>query len=299
MTAAAISPVTGCCYGVERVCRTWDLPRSTFYARQKVARASSPRQLARRGPAPKHSDAELLAFIRADLQRTPFIGEGHRKVWARLRVIDGVRVSRKRVLRVMRENHLLSPHRGRQGNEHQHDGTIITQAPNVMWGTDGARIETVDDGWVWVFTAVEHWNAEVVGWHVCKEGNRYAALEPLSQGIQKHFGSLGAGIARGLLVRADHGPQYISDHFINQVRFWGAAMSWAFISEPQTNGVAERFNRTLKEQAIHGRVFRSVEEVRAAVADFVALYNTEWLVEKLNFVSPVRAREEHALRNAA
>jgi len=299
MTAAAISPVTGRSYGVERVCRTWELPRSTFYARQAVAQAPTSRLLAKRGPTPKHSDEALLAFIRADLLRTPFIGEGHRKVWARLRVIDKVRVSRKRVLRVMRENHLLSPHRSRRGDGRLHDGKIITDAPNVMWGTDGARIETVDDGWVWVFTAVEHWNTEVVGWHVCKEGSRYAALEPLSQGIQKHFGSLVAGVARGLLVRADHGPQYISDHFINQLKFWGAAPSWAFISEPETNGVAERFNRTLKEQAIYGRVFRNVEEVRAAVGAFVALYNAEWLVEKLNFVSPARAREEHALRDAA
>jgi transposase InsO family protein len=299
MTAAAISTATGHSYGVERVCRILELPRSTFYAQQAVTQTSTPRLLAKRGPKPKYSDSELLDFIRADLERTPFIGEGHRKVWARLRVVDEVRVSRKRVLRVMRENHLLSPHRGRRSNERLHDGKIITDAPNVMWGTDGARIETVDDGWVWVFTAVEHWNAEVVGWHVCKEGNRYAALEPISQGIQKYFGSLVAGIARGLLVRADHGPQYISDHFINQIKFWGAAPSWAFISEPETNGVAERFNRTLKEQAIYGRVFNNVEEVRKAVGTFVALYNAEWLIEKLNFVSPLRARELCDLRNAA
>jgi transposase InsO family protein len=299
MTAAAISPTTGRTYGVERVCTTWEQPRSTFYARRAVARAMTPRLLAKRGPKPKCTDDELLAFIRADLLRTPFIGEGHRKVWARLRVLDKVRVSRKRVLRVMRENHLLSPHRSRQGNERLHDGEIITAAPNVMWGTDGARVETVEDGWVWIFTAVEHWNAEVVGWHVCKEGTRYAALEPISQGIQRYFGSLVAGVARGLLMRADHGPQYISDHFINQLKFWGVAPSWAFISEPQTNGVAERFNRTLKEQAIYGRVFKNVDEVRAAVGAFVARYNAEWLVEKLGFVSPLRARETTDLRNAA
>jgi putative transposase len=299
MTAAAISPTTGRTYGVERVCTTWEQPRSTFYARRAVARAMTPRPLAKRGPKPKYTDEELLAFIRADLLRTPFIGEGHRKVWARLRVLDKVRVSRKRVLRVMRENHLLSPHRSRKGNERLHDGEIITASPNVMWGTDGARVETVEDGWVWIFTAVEHWNAEVVGWHVCKEGTRYAALEPISQGIQRYFGSLVAGVARGLLMRADHGPQYISDHFINQLKFWGVAPSWAFISEPQTNGVAERFNRTLKEQAIYGRVFKNVDEVRAAVGAFVARYNAEWLVEKLGFVSPLRAREMNGLRSAA
>ena len=37
------------------------------------------------------------------------------------------------------------------------------------------------------------------------------------------------------------------------------------MAEPQTNGVAERFNRTLKEQAIYGRVFGNLEEVREAV----------------------------------
>jgi hypothetical protein len=38
------------------------------------------------------------------------------------------------------------------------------------------------------------------------------------------------------------------------------------------NGVAERFFKTLKEQIIHGRVYRTVAELRA-VAAFVDLYN--------------------------
>ena len=86
---------------------------------------------------PRQSDAQLLAVIRADLARSPFHGEGHRKVHARLRILDGIRVARTRVLRVMRTHGLLSPHRGRQGAAKTHDGRVITQAPNVMWGTDG------------------------------------------------------------------------------------------------------------------------------------------------------------------
>ena len=57
---------------------------------------------ARRGPPPRQSDAQLLAAIRTDLARSPFHGEGHRKVHARLRILDGIRVARTRVLRVMR-----------------------------------------------------------------------------------------------------------------------------------------------------------------------------------------------------
>ena len=110
------SATTGRRYGLERVCRTWERSRSAFYARrarvQRSASADSPR---RRGPTPALSDAQLLAAIHSDLARSPFQGEGHRKVHARLRILDGIRVSRTRVLRVMRAQGLLSPHRGRQG----------------------------------------------------------------------------------------------------------------------------------------------------------------------------------------
>ena len=76
----------------------------------------------KRGPVPAISDADLLAAIRHDLERSPFTGEGHRKVWARLRSWTRIRVSRKRVLRLMRENGLLSPHRPRPPTEEPHDG---------------------------------------------------------------------------------------------------------------------------------------------------------------------------------
>ena len=62
------------------------------------------------------------------------------------------------------------------------------------------------------------------------------------------------------------------------------------MSQPETNGVAERFNRTLKEQAIYGRTFRNAEEVRAAVARFIERYNAEWRVEKNGYRSPNEAR---------
>ena len=112
-----------------------------------------------------------------------------------------------------------------------------------------------------------------VGWHVCKVGNRFAALEPIAQGLGRLYGSVEADVARGLALRMDHGSQYLSDHFLNQLRYWGIHPSFAFVEEPETNGVVERWNRTLKEQAVYGRVFRNLAEVRAAVAAFVERYN--------------------------
>jgi len=294
--SSATSPSSQRTYGVARVCRVFGVPRSTFYAHQRPEPVGPANK---RGPRTTISDAELLSLIREDLATTLFKGEGYRKVWARLRVQKAVHVGSKRVLRLMRDNHLLSPHRGRQGGPEAHDGKIITDAPNVMWGTDGTRILTADEGWVWLFTAVEHWSAECVGWHVCKKGDRYAALEPIAMALENVFGSTAASVARGLSLRMDHGTQYLSDHFDKQIRFWGIEPSFAFVEEPETNGVAERFNRTLKEQAVHGRVFRNLEEVRAAIADFVERYNEHWLVEKMGFASPRQARADYEMRLAA
>jgi len=293
-----VSPATGKAYGLKRVCAVLDVSRSTVYARRKVTTVPQP-AAARRGPKPRVSDEALLEAIRADLAASPFTGEGHRKVWARLKFGQGFRVSRKRVLRLMREHNLLSPYRRPQGSPNDHDGTIGTQAPNVMWGVDGARVFTIEDGYGWIFVAVEHWNAECMGVHVCKKGNRMAALEPVAQGVLAQFGSIACGAARGLALRMDHGTQYLSDHFQNQIKAWGIAPSFAFLREPETNGVAERFIRTLKEQAIYGRIFKNLEEMRDAVEDFVERYNQQWRVEKNGFRTPQEMRALNSLPEAA
>jgi transposase InsO family protein len=289
--AQATSPASDQRYGIRRVCQAWGVPRSSFYAAQQPSPDNpvvpAP---ARRGPKPAIPDGALLAAIKRDLARSPWTGEGHRKVWARLRVRDRIRVSRKRLLRVMREHALLSPNRARQRTETAHDRHIITAAPNIMWATDATQITTVQDGKVWLFGVAEHWNAELLGWHVTKFGSRFEATQALSMAVRQQFGHLCAGAARGLALRHDHGSNFMADHFQKQARFWGIAPSYAFVAEPETNGVIERLFRTLKEQAIHGRVFQTIDEVRNAVRAFAERYNAEWLIEKNDHRSPFDMR---------
>src|SRR4051794_16484028 len=142
-------------------------------------------------------------------------------------------------------------------------------APGVMWGTDAAVIPTVEDGNITLFVVVEHWNAEALGWHVAEKADRFAAAQALDLAIHTACGAVRADAARGLLLRHDHGSAFMSDHFQNQITFLGMTPSFAFVREPETNGVAERFIRTLKEQVVWGRIFRNAEEVRAAVRAFV------------------------------
>jgi putative transposase len=281
----AISPSTGKPYGLKRVCKVWEVARSSFYSKRK-------KSLSKRGPRPQIRDNKLLNMIQDDLKRSPFKGEGHRKVHSRLKR-KGIKVGRNRVLNVMRINKLLSPNRSSYRIPNPHDGKIITDAPNIMWGSDGTKVATVEDGWVWVFTVAEHWNTECLGWHVCKVGDRFAALEPILQAVKKIYGRLDKGIARGLRLRIDNGSQYTSDYFLQQIAYFGIEDSFGLVRQPETNGVAERFHRTLKEQAIEGRSFKNTEEVREAVKQFVKIYNEQWLVAKLQYQSPEEARQNY------
>lgn len=290
--AAAASPATGRAYGVARVCRVWGVARSSFYAACSAPPCGPARPARRRGPKPALGDAALLAAIRRDLARSPWHGEGHRKVWARLRVLDGIRVSRKRVLRIMREHGLLSPHRSRPRPAKVHDRRIVTAAPNVMWGADAAQIPTVEDGNVSLFIVAEHWNGEGLGWHAAKRGDRYAAAEALALAVERVFGGLAGDAARGVRLRHDHGSPFMSEHFQNQLRFLGMTPSFAFVEEPETNGVAERLIRTLKEQVVYGRIYRNLGEVREAVRVFFERYNEDWIMEKNGYRSPAQTRRD-------
>src|SRR4051794_15933606 len=100
-----LSPVTGKSYGLALVCRVWRLARSGVYRHQSVPPARQ-----RRGPLGAMSDDALTTGIQDVLAASPFHGEGHRKVWARLRYA-GTRTSMRRVLRLMRQNNLLAPRR--------------------------------------------------------------------------------------------------------------------------------------------------------------------------------------------
>lgn len=285
----AQSPSTGRNYGRARVLAAWGQPRSTFYTRRQRARHPTPLQ--RRGPKTTHTDAELLEQIRAILAASPFHGEGHRKIWARLR-LQGVRTSKPRVLRLMRENELLAPQRQLAPVEEKlHAGSIVTSQPNQMWGTDATTTVTLAEGQVTVFAAIDHCTAECVGIHAVKRATRFEALEPLRQGVREQFGAFSPQAAAGVQIRHDHGSQYMSDDFQKELRFLGMESSPAFVREPECNGCIERFFRTLKEQLLWVRHFQDLEELQAALREFRDRYNREWLIERLSFQSPRQARE--------
>ena len=224
-----LSPSRARCYGKARVARVWKMSRASVY---RSLKETPPNTIGRPGPVGACSDAELAEHIRQHIAASRLHGEGYRKLWARLR-FAGVRTSPRRVRRVMRENGLLAPHRVGRTETRPHDGTIITDKVNEMWGTDMTQTITIREGRANVFVAVEHANSEVVGIHASRSANRFEALEPVRQGVHRCFGAIAPGVARGLKLRHDHGSNYMSGDFQDEIECLGIEASPSFVREPE------------------------------------------------------------------
>ena len=284
------SKATGKSYPARMVLQIAGLSSAAWYG---ASRGKTTKQ--RPGPKPAISDEELLLAIREDLAASSFHSEGHKKVRARLRR-RGIRAGRKRYLRLMKANNLLAPVRPKcNGSSRPHDGKIVTEYPNRMWGTDGKQFWTRQNGLCWFFGVIDHCSDEILGWHASIIGDRFAALEPVHQAIVKEFGALDKGIVidTGLFLRSDHGSQYYSRDFQAELKYLGLVHSPAFVRSPECNGIIERFYRTLQEQVFDIYCFDSIDEARQVIAKFIADYNRCWLIERLGYRSPLEFRAQH------
>lgn len=283
-------------YGVTLVCKAWEIPRSTFYDARERRQQGHVRS--KPGPKPELGDDQLATEIQKLLTETEhrygIRGEGYRKLHARLRHA-GHRVAKDRVLRVMREHDLLSPTRvGRARGPRVHDGTVVTDQPDVMWGTDATSITTLLEGNATIFFVVDHCTGECLGIHAASRGTRFEALEPIRQAVRHSFGDVAKDIASGLLLRHDNGSQFISRVFQKELSFLGIGSSPSFVRSPEGNGVAERFVRTLKEQFLWLQYFSTVEELRTGLVEFAERYNTSWLRARHDYLTPSQVRAKLA-----
>ena len=280
-----VSPSTARTYGIERVARLWGVSRATVYRHRRPDRGERRKP----GPVGAMRDDALVEAIRRLLEDSPFHGEGYRKLWARLR-FAGIRTRRRRVLRLAREHGLLAHQRpGRRHGPKAHDGTITTDRVDLMWGTDLTSVMT-GEGQAAVFVTVDHCSAECLGIHASRGAGRFEALEPVKQAVRRCRCAFARGVAAGIRLRHDHGSQYVSHDFQAEVRFLGLESSPAFVREPEGNGCAERFIRTLKENLLWVRRFETVEELRLALQRFRQTYNRTWIVERHGYRTPAQVR---------
>ena len=254
-----ISPVTGKPYGLAAVCRVWQLARSGVY-RHRLSSAY----------------ARSMARASQSLGAIALCGDPH---------VDAPDIA------VDAQNNLLAPTRvGSPRGPRNHDGTIIPDTVDAMWGTDLTTTIT-GEGQAAVFVAVDHCSAECTGIRPIHGPLGSRPWSPSARGVQQHFGGF-AKRSPAVWPCDMTMDRNTCRHFQTETAFLGIESSPAFVRAPEGNGCAERFIRTLKENLLWVRTFETIEELRQALLAFRETYNTTWLIERHGFLTPAQFRQK-------
>ncbi len=269
-------------YKITKVLKIVELSKGSWYDKRenKGIRQS-------RGPKPKYSDEGVLEAIKKYLESPKFYNEGYKKLKKRLGRI-GIKVGKERLRRIMGESGLLldGPNRERK-SPYEHDGTIITDKPNEMWATDVKEFMT-PIGKTYFMGVIDHCHNKIVGHYVSLRECAQDALEALRIAITNEKGEVSKDICKSdnLSIRVDNGGQYDSKLFREEAKFVGIKLSYTMVRSPQSNGVIERFHRTLKEQ-IDLSSIKNINDAKEIIATFIESYNKDWFIHRLKLDSPL------------
>jgi putative transposase len=264
---------------VSLLCSVLGVSRAGYYAWKD--RPASPR--ARR-------DAELLALIR-EIHDESEGSYGWPRVHAELRR-RGVRVSRKRVARLMRQAGLSGMIHRRKGKTTIRLPGVATapdlvrrdfgpKAPNRLWVADLTEIATWE-GKLYLAVVVDCFSRRCVGWAMAEHMRAELVVEALEMAIwQRHPDA-------GLVHHSDRGGQYVSLIFGHTARDAGIAVSMGAKGCALDNAVCEAFFATLKKELTRRRAWPTRRELQTAVFAWIeGWYNRRRLHSTLGYLSPV------------
>jgi putative transposase len=261
------------------MCRVLGVSVSGFYAWK--TRPESERAKA---------DARLAVEVAASHKRSR--GRyGSPRVHADLRA-RGVRVGRKRVERLMRDQGLAARRKRRFRNttDSAHRQPIApnvlerdfeTSAPNEVWVTDVTYVWT-HEGWLYLAAILDLYARRVVGWATSESNDTKLALSALAMASARRKPP------RGLVHHSDRGSPYASDDYRRALAHLGIVASMSRKGDCWDNAVAESFFATLKVELIHDADYETHAAATSSIRDYIeSFYNRERRHSHLGYVSPV------------
>jgi putative transposase len=243
------------------------------------------------------SDAWLLERIRQIHQSNRGV-YGAPRVHAELRLAHGIRVSRKRVERLMRAaglSGLVPKRRGRTTirvpGVRVADDLVQRQfrpaRPNVLWVADITYLRTWE-GWLYLCAVQDAFSRRVVGWSMADHMRSDLVVDALQMAIARRQPEA------GLIHHSDQGSQFVSLAFGQAAAKAGIARSMGSRGDCWDNAVAESFFATLKKELIHRRSWPTRKELRQEVFDYIEIfYNATRRHSTLGMLSPARYEEEN------
>jgi putative transposase len=270
---------------VRMVCEAFGISRQAYHA----ALRPEAERCAPRGESPRSglSTVQLLERIRAVVAR--YVAWGVRKVWAYLRHVEKVVVSRRRVWQVMKAHGLVLPASGPERRENAPRGRVVVPESNRRWATDLTTQATTRDGVVAIVPVIDCGDRVVLAIELTKSQASPAVLRPVERALEDLFGTP-RGVPDGLELRSDHGPQYTGADAEALCERWGVVHTFAPVARPTGNAVVERLIQTLKVELLWTRDWESIEELREAIAQWAVRYNTERPHQSLGWRTPAEQR---------
>lgn len=265
-------------FPIRFMCRELGVSPSGFYASQE--RPESTRTV---------QDRELMGPIREAFQ------EGRRRYGSprvhKALVLDGERVGRHRVARLMRENgiHVTVKRRFVRTTDSKHSDPIAPNvldrkfkvaAPNTAWVTDITYIPT-GEGWLYLAVMLDLYSRRVVGWAMDDNMERGLVLSMLNMAVK------GRKPPRHVTHHSDRGSVYASGDYRRALAAHGITCSMSRTGNCWDNAVAESFFATLKKEFVNDEKFETRGEAKGKIFEWIEVfYNRKRLHSTLGYQSP-------------
>jgi transposase InsO family protein len=278
-------------FEVRRMCRVLGMSPSRYYAWERKQQSERARQ-----------ETELLVSIRGVFAK--FRGRyGAPRVHDQL-TRAGIRVSRKRVARLMREAGLRAKGRRKYKatTDSNHGQSVApnllqrdfhTERPDAVWVSDITYIWT-RQGWLYLAVILDLYSRKVVGWSLADRMTASLVCNALSAAVRLRRPK------PGLIFHSDRGSQYASHAF--RRRLWRHRMhqSMSRKGDCWDNAVAESFFATLKKELIRDRAIDTRVTARAEVFEYIEVfYNRQRAHSLLDYETPDAFEDCFEKKNAA
>jgi putative transposase len=266
---------------VSVACQLLGVSRSGYHA--WATRAPSDRAL---------SDAWLTERIK-EIWKANREVYGAPRIHAELRMAHGIKVSRKRIERLMREagiSGLVEKKRGRttirvpgvRVADDLVERRFRPAGPNVLWLADITYLRTWE-GWLYLAAVQDAFSRRIVGWSMADHMRAELVVDALEMALARRRPS------PGLVHHSDQGSQYVSLGFGQKARDAGIAVSMGSRGDAYDNAVAESFFATLKKELVHRRSWPTRRELVSEVFEYIeAFYNPTRRHSTLGFLSPAQ-----------
>ena len=211
--------------------------------------------------------------------------------------VEQLPVNKERILRLMREHHLLVlPNRRLQAKRTPTGRKPTPTKPHEWWGIDMTKVMVEGFGWIYIVVVLDWYTKTIVGFYAGMHGQAQHWLVALDRAVNRQFP---AGVRdQGLSLMSDNGCQPSSTAFMRTCGTLGIPQAFTSYNNPKGKADTERVMRTLKEECLWLTEWTCPFELITALEAWSADYNEHYLHSALGYKPPRQFEREYQMRHS-